>query len=65
MINLKENETILKTYPISEHKIANDKALNKAIAFPEFGFRLIVDEQNVSVIARKNDKTSKIWKTGI
>lgn len=62
MIN-EENEIVLKTYPISQHAEANNKALNKAIAFPEYGFRTVISGQTVKVIARINDKKSKLWKT--
>jgi hypothetical protein len=59
---LKENEVIGREYPPHQSKKAHSICLNKAIAYPEFGWRnVILNNGNVLIIVRKNDKTSRVW----
>lgn len=60
---LDDNSMILKEYPSHESKEAHDKGINLSMSYPEFGFRnVILNNKNILLIGRKNDKTLKAWK---
>lgn len=55
---LRDDETIGKEYPPNESAKAHSICFNKAVAYPDYGWRnVILKNGNVLIIVRKNTKT--------